>query len=724
MFAMLLRDAGTKASRRRFLQRLAVCLAAGFVFLSFLVSQPARGQGFPWDPGVDPARIADLENQTGSINGVSAQTNRPDVLDLEPAVAFAELILAVRLVDVTETKIVHGGRNVQITEQYRFEPVRVLKGIFARESLLMTGEDLGIYRFAGDSDRLARGQLMLVLLGRQGQNFFNCNCNGVATLAQSIPRLLGKDDPLLAAVEVLIGMTRKRDRAARVALVGEGLKTASGRAVAPLLLSLARRALLAGQGPGVMDAILPHLKTGTPAIREVAARTLAAIFESDRSGQGPSRAVPVKALVAALEAGGPDLAARVALIDALGAAGKTAGLDQVAVTWLKEDPRAATLAETAARLRALGKLAVVDQKEQVARIYGAMPLDLPADVQQAAGHALLRLDAKGAAGLISSRLASKQAAGLGFGLEIEMLGRLPSELATPELLKAWGKGLGPQESLAFALACSRVADPRLITAVSTLLDPRQGQVRAFAVEALRKIDNDEAASALWPHLDEEIDLSRKLQLISFLGRHGFRDGYAQVIEHLSDAALSDQAVLALGALGEPRAIPELRRIWQTSNDLAWNSAAIRALARLGQADIAPKLLELARVPGDPLAPSALVGLGYLGSAEALPIVRDALTSRSDLFVIAASRAAANLLSRPELKSDALRDRLAALLVDADASQPVRQAAFEALVALGDPRLVPSLAAVARDANLEGTPFLAEVERALSRRSAAATAKKE
>src|SRR4051812_26546967 len=37
--------------------------------------------------------------------------NRPGILDLEPAVAQAELILAVRLVDVTETKIVHGGRK-------------------------------------------------------------------------------------------------------------------------------------------------------------------------------------------------------------------------------------------------------------------------------------------------------------------------------------------------------------------------------------------------------------------------------------------------------------------------------------------------------------------------------------------------------------------------------------------------------------------------------------
>ena len=118
-------------------------------------------------------------------------------------------------------------------------------------------------------------------------------------------------------------------------------------------------------------------------------------------------------------------------------------------------------------------------------------------------------------------------------------------------------------------------------------------------------------------------------LIAFLGSHGFRDGYSQAIEHLSQINLRDQAVEALGAIADPRAVPELRRIWHTSNDLAWNAAAIRALARLGQADITPRLLELARVPGDPLAPSALVGLGYLGPPEAMPIVQEAIGSRSE-----------------------------------------------------------------------------------------------
>jgi hypothetical protein len=140
-----------------------------------------------------------------------------------------------------------------------------------------------------------------------------------------------------------------------------------------------------------------------------------------------------------------------------------------------------------------------------------------------------------------------------------------------------------------------VADSRLVPAVSTLLDPRQWQIRAYAIEALTKIDSEEAASALWPHRDE------------------------------------------------------------------------------------------------------------------------ALSSRSDELVIAACRAAAKLLPRPGLKSDAVRDRLAALLADPNASATVRQTALESMLALGDSRLAPALALVARDANLEGTPLLLEVELAIAKR---------
>ncbi len=683
-------------------------LVSFFLFLSASSRVPA--QGLNRVPTKNSSIAITSPFPATPVPGV----NRPDVLDLELAVTQAELILAVRLVDVTESKIVHGGRDVQVTEQYRFEPVRILKGIFARESLLLTGQDLGIYRFAGGSDRLPRGQLMLVLLGRQGQNYFNC-C-AAPTLAQSIPRLESKEDPLLPAVEALIGTTRLRDRAARIELLRDALKKTSGRAASPLLLALSRRALMAARAPGVSETILPYLKSTAASTRELAARTLGALLEADRAGQAAGRAQVAKALLAALESAGPDLAARVALIDALGALGQTAGEDPAIAAWFKSGRAPATLAETGARLRALASLVPADQKDTVARAYQATPLDALAELQDAAGKALVKIDPKSAGSLISNRLAAKHAAGLSTEQELGLLATLPPTSATPELLKAWAQPQNGQESLAFAYACAVVADPRLVSAVATLLDPSQPQIRFYAIEALRRIDSDEAASALWPHLDEEADLSRKLQLIGFLGKHGFREGYAQAIEHLSQINLRDQAVEALGAIADPRAVPELRRIWQTSNDLAWNAAVIRALARLGQADITPKLLELARVPGDQLAPSALVGLGYLGSPLALPIVQEAIGSRSEAMVIAATQAAARLLARPELKSEPIRDRLATLLADPDASPTVRDAALDALIALTDSRLTKTLSAVARDANLEGTPLLIRVESELAKRS--------
>ena len=252
MFGRLFFTFDRTMRRYRYTRRMAVMISAAMVFLVVTRCETASAQVPASALTAQELDQLDaellkhflIEGTTLFFPGAvqsgqpSQRIDRQDILDLEPAVAQAELILAVRLVDVTETKIVRGGRNVEITEQFRFEPVRVLKGIFARESLLMTGQDLGIYRFAESSDRLTRGQLLLVLLGRQGQNYFNCNSG--QTLAQSIPRIESQDDPLLPAVDVLIAMTRKRDRADRIVLLRDGLKTAAGQGVAPLLQALGR----------------------------------------------------------------------------------------------------------------------------------------------------------------------------------------------------------------------------------------------------------------------------------------------------------------------------------------------------------------------------------------------------------------------------------------------------------------------------------------------------
>ncbi|HWE40660.1 MAG TPA: HEAT repeat domain-containing protein [Isosphaeraceae bacterium] len=652
--------------------------------------------------------------------------DQPPVLDLEDAIGRAELVLAVRLVDVTESRVVHGGKTEVVTQQYKFEPVRALKGIFARDTLLLTGDDLGVTRFADAAEQLRRGQLLLLLLGRNGPGYLMCN--RAETLVQSIPRLSGQDDPLIPAVEALIAVVQRRDRAQKVALLVDALRNAKAADAIPLMAALRRRALLASQAPGAFEAIEGFLGDRTLVVREAAARTLESLLDADYLDRREVRARAATKLAEALKGAGPDIALRVALTDALGAAGPGArvigderawwggalsGTDGPAGVLLGVDEswqnaaqrgaasRSLSLAERAARLRAVGRIGS-DHQYELTFLLGSLALDAPAELQQAAARALGKARPEAAAKVLADRIAAKGAAGLGVAAEIAQLGDLPAEFAAPALGRAFVQRLDFPERLAFAQAAVKVADRRLVPALTALLDPRLPQVRYAAIDALMAIDTEDAARAVWPRLNEEYDLGRKLQLAAFIGRHGFRGSYPIAIEHMSNPLLREAAVEALAAINEPRAVPELRKFWESSNDVAWNAAAIRALGRLGQREFAPRMLDLARDPREPLAPSALIALSDLGVADALPIARDGLGSRNDELVIASARAAAKLLAGPDAKAQGadVRDRLAALLADPAASHPVRHAALDALVALDDPRLGPALAAAARDAGLE------------------------
>src|SRR6266567_8121058 len=112
------------------------------------------------------------------------------------------------------------------------------------------------------------------------------------------------------------------------------------------------------------------------------------------------------------------------------------------------------------------------------------------------------------------------------------------------------------------------------------------------------------------------------------------------------------------AIREPRAVGELRKILETSNDVDWNSAAMRSLGRLGAIELAPQFLEIARNAKNPLAPSALIALGDLHEVKALEIARAGFASRDTEIVTASARAAGNLLALATVKADDVHDQLA------------------------------------------------------------------
>ena len=630
-------------------------------------------------------------------------------LDLESSVGNADLILVARVTEVSDAKTVYGGKAERTTQQVKFQPVRTLKGIFTRDELQLTLDDLG----GGDEPAgIEGGQVRLLVLGRSGPGYTNVNRG--ANLDQSVPPLADEKDPFLETVTLLIAESHQRDRRKKIELLMNGLGTAKGPAAVVLLRAIQRRGLLAAQTPGIAAAISKHLGSESSAVREAATFALSSILAADYLDQKGLRTSAVTALLTLLGKDDMDLNLRLSALQGLASAG-SAALNKDAAGYLKIDAPHDTFAERTTIVRGIGELKMESQRDAVSTLLTTLPLDAPGDLESAASIALRILDSKQALKVTLERLRKKSRAGLGISAEIGLIGDFPKDMAAPALVEIFKLDLNPSEKSQFAYAAMRVADARLVPALTTMLSPRHEELRWQAFEALNKIDTDEAARAMRTHLKEEFNLHRKLIIAAFLGRHGIRDGYPYAMEHVSEPGLTETAVYALAAIKDPRAVPVLRQILKESNDTTWNSAAIRALGALGEKEFAPQFLEYVQDLKNPLAPAALLALADLGEVKALPKIREALSSRNESLAYTSARAAGKLLAIPGVKADDLRDQLAALFADGDASEGLRHAALEALVAENDPRLDKALLTAVRDGSLENTSLLQRTEELLAKR---------
>ncbi len=632
-------------------------------------------------------------------------------LDLEAAVAQANLLIVAEVAEVGLNTTVSGGKMETTTRQYKFKPVRVLKGVFARPELALTSADLGISEDEGAM--LERGRLHLLFLGRSRSGYQSCFYGG--SLDRSPPPLADRQDPLILTALTLLEVANHHDRAARVRLLVEALGKIRGPAAIPLLIAVQRRPLLAAQIPGAVAALTRHLEDPLPAVHTAAATALGSILRADYLAQPALRSAALAGLAGALEREGNDDAARVSLLWALGGVGPAALQNVTASAHLQRPTR--TLAAESARVGAIGLLSSKTNRPALLARFEQLPLDAPDSLPPILGDTLIKLDAPAAAAPFLQRARAKLAAGLGIEPELHLLGAVPAAQSVPVLLELFPVATRASERHAYADACRRVCaktpDARLIASLSRLLDPRHHSTRWAAAEALMLINLPESARALQPRLREEADLNRKLRISAFLGRHGLPDGAPYALEHLSEPPLLEDAVVALAAIADPKAVPELMAIWNTSNDREWKTAALRAMAALGRKEIAPRLLEIVQDLRHTLAAPALIGLGDLGEVKALPAIQQALGSRNAGLAMAGARAAAKLLKADQPAQT--RDRLLALLSDPEAEEAARLAALDALVKLADARLDGAMGAIARDARQEGTGLLARVEDLLSKR---------
>src|SRR5262245_44792073 len=189
---------------------------------------------------------------------------------LEPGIDQAHLVMVARVASISRLTIVEGAKTDVALREYRFQPVRRLKGIFQRDQLSMTAADLGCP--ADDESSappLKEGEFRLLILAQQQGRFQGCvsAAPGAITFEERVPLVSGPDDPLVAVIETLIRVADSRSRRERARLLVERLAGAEGVSAVPVLTSLRLRADWAASDPHAFDSLARLANDPSTAVR-------------------------------------------------------------------------------------------------------------------------------------------------------------------------------------------------------------------------------------------------------------------------------------------------------------------------------------------------------------------------------------------------------------------------------------------------------------------------
>jgi HEAT repeat protein len=731
--------------------------------LSFVAALPAQNQGGRDDPAATKVYAPLIANKPAlTTNRGAAEWFRN--WEMEQRVGQSQLILVVRVSNVSALTVVHGAKVSTTYREYRFQPVRRLKGVFTRDELPMTSSDLGLPEADGSQvPPIQQGELRLLLLMRTADGGFTCpgaQPNVAQNPDQLVPKLRAMDDPIVGMTETLIRVTESPSRKERAALLIKQLDNPLGPdnlqedledpSVVPLLKSLSARALWAGETPAAAVPLVRYSsRARSPAVRSAAAQTLERVLAAGSlSDDSEALAQCAEAMRRLLESDDTETAVRVAALRAVGHTGEFGRRLPWSVRLLVrhlEQPR--TYAERTAAASALADLDDPRAADAVLAALERVPLDEPLPREHALIDAAVRLAGDRAAPLLARRLERKLSGEHYAPIEIAFLGQLKFADALPAIVRAaisvpyrveneagisapGVPGLSAyrgwtafhQQQMAVAYAFGQLKDPRAVPVlVEWLRDPNQ-YLRGSALAALTAIGDDAAVAAVRLRLKAEPDLSLKLRMATMLGRHGLHDGYAFAIEHVADPGLTEIAVESLGSIREERTRDELWKILETSHDRRWNSAALAGLVAVGDPKVKDRLFGILKNSRDPLLADVLAAAGQLGDADALPLLVPLVASRNQQVAYAALRtvgklAAAKKVGREPARQEAARavvTAVLALLSDPDADQQLRIAALDTARQLDDPRIRPALRSLADQAELEGSQLLPRVEQELRR----------
>lgn len=244
--------------------------------------------------------------------------------------------------------------------------------------------------------------------------------------------------------------------------------------------------------------------------------------------------------------------------------------------------------------------------------------------------------------------------------------------------------LSVQESASAILAT--IADRRVLTPLLQALSSNDWIVRMHAAKALGKVQSADAVEPLIPLLQDKVKAVREeaAAALAAIGDAAI-PALLKALQH-ADWLVRLHAVESLGKAKSKPAVEPLLSVLFNDRDLAVREDAVRALGEIGDPRAVEHLFTAMREPG--LRTLAVEALGRIGDSRAVPVLIGVLTATRP----------------PEVT------RTVAGCGDQWSEELITQgAAVRALGAIGDDRAIPSLAAA-----LKSTFTRAEAASALAK----------
>ncbi|MDH4237223.1 MAG: HEAT repeat domain-containing protein [Nitrospira sp.] len=166
-----------------------------------------------------------------------------------------------------------------------------------------------------------------------------------------------------------------------------------------------------------------------------------------------------------------------------------------------------------------------------------------------------------------------------------------------------------------AKALGRIQDPGSIQSLTPLLQDRVKAVREEASSALAAI-GESAIPALLESLAHQ-DWLVRLHAVESLGKSKSRHAVAPLLSALfndADSAVREDAVRALGQIGDPQAVDYLLTAMKEPR---LRTPAVEALGQIGDRKAVPPLIDVVKGDHPPAAAGAIEGCGDRWSEEAV-----------------------------------------------------------------------------------------------------------